>query len=207
MLLKPTLSTITLIILIHRTTTTNKMWDFLWEMNFQMILMEQISQSLCINLLLWLSSHGLLSSCPHGPASSQITLFTILGKRELCPLCSEESTLWEDTQLVKKDALLVNFVRLHALLSLLSSNLSQDLMDQEELQNMISIWLNASSAVSAKKLALLVLLLKDLISNTQHSSMRSSFTISLNFLKTEINGSHNLQELWKLKQEQDESSG
>ena len=207
MLLKPTLSTITLIILIHRTTITNKMWDFQWEMNFQTILMELTSLSLCINRLLWLSSHGLHSSCLHGPASSQITLFTILGKRELFPLCSEENMLWEDIQLVKKDALLANFVKLHALLSLLLSNLSQDQMDQGEQLNMISIWLNAFSAVSAKKLALLMLSLKDLISSTPHSSMRSFFTIRPNFLKTEINGSHNLQELWKLKLKLDESSG
>jgi hypothetical protein len=47
--------------------------------------------------------------------------------------------LSEDILPVKKDALLVNFVKLLAQLSPLLSNLSQDQMDLEELLSMILI--------------------------------------------------------------------
>lgn len=43
----------------------------------------------------------------------------------------------EDIQLEKKDALLVNYVRLHALHSQLLSNLNPDQMVPEELLSMI----------------------------------------------------------------------
>jgi len=157
------------------------MWGCPWEMSFLTILTEQILQRLCTNHLLWPSWLGHLCSWLLGLASSLITLSITLGRKELCPRCSEVSMRSEDTQLVKRGALLANFAKLLAQLSLLSSNLSQDQMDLEEQLNMTLTWPSASSVASAKKLALLTLSLKDQTSNTQHSSTRSCFTIRQNF--------------------------
>ena len=155
---KLTLSTITLIISIHRISTTNRMLDFLWEMNSPTILMEPMLLSLCTSPLSWLSSRGHHFSCLPGQLSSLITLSTTHGKREPFHPCSEESTLLEDIQLVKKDALPANFAKLLAQLSQLSLSLNQDQMAREEPPNTILIWPSASSADSARRLAQLTLL-------------------------------------------------
>ena len=168
-------------------------------------LMELMSLSLCISHLSWPSSPGHHFSCLPGQLSSQITSSTTHGRRELCPPCSEESTLWEDTQLVRRDASLASSVKPLAQPSPLSLSPSQDQMDLEEQLNTTLIWLNASSAVSARKLAQLTPLLKDPTSSTQHFYMRSSFMIRRNSLRTETNGNHSSQESWKLRQELDDN--
>ena len=202
---KLTQSTITPIILIHRTLTINRMLDSQLEMSSQTKSMEQMLLSRCTSPLWWRSWHGHHFSCRPGLLSSQITLFTTHGKRELSPPCSEESMPSEDTQQVKRDVLLANFVRLLAQLLLLSSSLSQDQMAPEELPSMISIWPSAFSAVSARRLAQSMLLLKDPISSTPHFYMRNYFMIRRNFLKTVTNGSHSLPESWRLRQKLDDS--
>lgn len=60
------------------------------------------------------------------------------GKRVLSPPCSEESMLFVDTLLEKKDASHANCARLHAQLSQSSLRLNLDLTVQEELLSMIS---------------------------------------------------------------------
>ena len=154
MLLKLIQSTITHIILILKISIIKTMLDFQSEMNSQTILMVLMLLNPCINPLWWQSWLGHHCSCLHGLVSNQIISFITHGKKELFHQCSEESMLSEDILPVKKDALLVNFVKLLAQLLPLSSNPSQDQMDLEELLSMILIWLNVFSVASAKKHAL-----------------------------------------------------
>ena len=175
-------------------------------MNSPTILMEPMLLSPCTSPLLWLSSPGHHFSCPPGQHSSLITLSTTHGRKELFHPCSEESTLLEDIQPVRKDALPANFAKLLAQLSQLSLSLSQDQMAREEPLNTTSIWQSASSADSARKLAQLTLLLRDQISSTQHFYMRNYSTIRRSSSKMETNGNHSLQESWKLRLKPDEGT-
>ena len=142
----------------------------------------------------WLSWLGLRSSSVFGPLSNPITSFTTPGRRDLFPPCSEESTPSVGTLPARSVASLANCVRLLALPSPLRLSLSLDQMALAAQQNTISTWPSVFSVDSAKKHAQLMLLLRDQTSNILHFCMRNLFTIKKNFLRMEINGSHNLQE-------------
>ena len=88
------------------------------------------------------------------------TLCITLMKRDLILPDLEENMLWEDTLLERKDALPANFVKMLALPMLLQLKVNLDQMDQEEQPSMTSIWLNAFIVDFARKLALLMLLLR-----------------------------------------------
>lgn len=108
-------------------------------MNYQMRLKAQTLLKQLTSSWFQLSYCGLHSSWLLGQQWSQITLFTIHGKRVHYLQCSEESMLSVDTQLVRKDVLHVNYAKLPVQLSQLLLNQNQDQMDQEGLLNMILI--------------------------------------------------------------------
>lgn len=120
-------------------------------------------------------------------------------KRDPFPQNSEESMLSGDMLQANKgtkadhlDASLASFVLLLAQPTLLQSKVSLVPMVPEELLAMTSIWLSASTAVSANKPVQSTLSSRALTMRTPWSTTKSYFSTNKDFLPTETDGNHSL---------------